>query len=64
MPEGIECRNLPDNIRLRYPVVLKVSDEKILHKTDIGGVKIGIRNREELKFEFKKMKDMFSESSF
>ncbi|MHB8360316.1 MAG: acetate--CoA ligase family protein [Thermoplasmataceae archaeon] len=64
VPEGIECKNLPDNIDLRYPVVLKVSDEKILHKTDIGGVKTGIRNREELQSEFKKMKDKFPESSF
>lgn len=32
-----------------YPVVLKVASPKILHKTDVGGVKIGIKTPGEVK---------------
>lgn len=32
-----------------YPVVLKVASPKILHKTDVGGVKTGIKSAEEVK---------------
>lgn len=32
-----------------YPVVLKVASPKILHKTDVGGVKIGIESTNEVK---------------
>lgn len=31
-----------------YPVVLKVSSPHILHKTDVGGVKIGLKSPEEV----------------
>jgi acetyltransferase len=34
--------------RIGYPVVLKIASPDILHKTDIGGVRIGLRNTEEL----------------
>lgn len=32
---------------MEFPVVLKIASDKILHKSDIGGVKVGIENREE-----------------
>lgn len=32
-----------------FPVVLKIASDKILHKSDIGGVKTGIQNTEETK---------------
>lgn len=32
-----------------YPVVLKIASDKILHKSDIGGVKVGIENDDEAK---------------
>lgn len=35
--------------RLRFPVVLKVSSSKFIHKTDVGGVALNIQNRTELK---------------
>lgn len=35
-----------------YPLVLKISSPDILHKTDIGGVRIGIENEKELKENF------------
>jgi len=48
-----------DKIDLRFPVALKVCSSKILHKTDVGGVKLNIKNMEELKDEFKKFKKKF-----
>jgi len=30
-----------------YPVVLKIASPKILHKTDVGGIKVGMESREE-----------------
>lgn len=32
---------------IKYPVVLKINSSEILHKSDVGGVKIGIKNRDE-----------------
>ncbi|MFZ5631407.1 MAG: acetate--CoA ligase alpha subunit [Bacillota bacterium] len=34
--------------KLGYPVVLKVASPKILHKTDVGGVKVGLNTAEEV----------------
>lgn len=41
---------------LRYPVVLK-TDEQIAHKTDVGGVKMGIGNDDELVAAYRSMAD-------
>jgi acyl-CoA synthetase (NDP forming) len=38
--------------KLGYPVVLKVVSEEIEHKTDFGGVKVGIKNKETLKLAY------------
>lgn len=38
--------------RIGYPLVLKVASPDILHKTDVGGVKIGIKNKQELRDSF------------
>ncbi|MFH2105852.1 MAG: acetate--CoA ligase family protein [Candidatus Micrarchaeota archaeon] len=38
--------------KLGYPVVLKVVSDEIEHKTDFGGVKVGIRNKETLKLAY------------
>ena len=35
-----------------YPVVLKVASPKIMHKTDVGGVKIGLSSAEEVRNGF------------
>jgi len=47
------------NLGLKFPVALKVCSSKILHKTDVGGVKLGIKNEEELKKTFKEFKAKF-----
>jgi acetyltransferase len=38
-----------------YPVVLKIASPDILHKTDVGGVKVGLRNAEELRDAYELM---------
>lgn len=40
----------------KYPVVLKVASDRVLHKTELGGVKTGIAGEKELRAAFKKMK--------
>jgi acyl-CoA synthetase (NDP forming) len=52
-PEDLE------NIGLKFPVALKVCSSKILHKTDVGGVKLGIQNMNELKKTFKEFRKKF-----
>ncbi|NIV14339.1 MAG: CoA-binding protein [Aliifodinibius sp.] len=38
-----------------YPIVLKIASPDILHKTDIGGVKVGLQNDEQLRDAFELM---------
>ena len=47
------------NIDLKFPVALKVCSSKILHKTDVGGVKLNIKDMEELKKTFKIFRKKF-----
>jgi acetyltransferase len=48
--EAIEIAN-----KIGYPVVLKIASPDILHKTDIGGVKVGLSNQEELRDAYELM---------
>lgn len=48
-----------DNINLKFPVALKVCSNKILHKTDVGGVKLNIKNQDELRQEFRAFRKKF-----
>lgn len=38
--------------KIGYPVVLKVASPKILHKTDVGGVKVGLNSPDEVRQGF------------
>lgn len=38
--------------RIGYPVVMKINSPDILHKTDVGGVKVGLKNAQEVKEAF------------
>jgi acetyltransferase len=40
-----------------FPVVLKIASPKIMHKTDVGGVKIGLSSREEVSRGFIEIMD-------
>ncbi|MFA6448929.1 MAG: acetate--CoA ligase family protein [bacterium] len=42
--------------KIKYPVVLKIVSDRVLHKTEIGGVAVGISNGRELKAAFSRMK--------
>jgi acetyltransferase len=41
--------------RIGYPVVLKIASPDILHKTDIGGVKVDLENAEDVRDAFELM---------
>jgi acetyltransferase len=41
--------------QIGYPVVLKIASPDILHKTDVGGVKIGLQNSEDVRDAFELM---------
>ena len=38
--------------QLGYPVVLKIWSPEIIHKSDVGGVKVGLNNRQEVRDAF------------
>lgn len=46
--------------KLGFPLVMKVVSPQILHKTDVGGVKVGLENKKEVKKAFT---DMYSRLS-
>lgn len=52
------------DISLKFPVALKVCSSDILHKTDVGGVKLDIKDMEDLKNTFKKFKKKFPNEKF
>jgi acetyl-CoA synthetase (ADP-forming) len=47
--------------KIGFPVVIKVSSQDIIHKSDIGGVVTGIRNINDLETEFKQMQQRISQ---
>ncbi len=61
-PTGMVLKELPANPGLKFPVVMKVSDPNILHKSDVGGVKVGIKGIAALRKEFRDMRKKFPDS--
>lgn len=52
VPNGIYVRRgeeIPSMITLKYPLVVKVSSSMIVSKTDVNGVRLGIKNEEEMR---------------
>ncbi len=47
------------SLSVKYPVALKVCSSKILHKTEVGGVRLNIQNLEELKRVFQEFRRKF-----
>ena len=43
--------------QLKYPVVLKLLSETITHKSDIGGVKLNLRNEQQVRDAYKEIYD-------
>jgi len=48
-----------ESLGLKFPVALKVCSSKILHKTEVGGVKLGINDMVDLEKTFKYFKKKF-----
>jgi acyl-CoA synthetase (NDP forming) len=46
-------------LSVRFPIALKVCSSKILHKTDVGGVRLNIQNSDELKKSFREFRQKF-----
>lgn len=46
-----------------YPLAMKITSEDILHKTDVGGVVVNIRNAEELKLKYQSMMQTVAEKA-
>lgn len=46
-----ECARAAEEIG--YPVVMKIASPDIIHKSDAGGVKVGVKNDEELRSAFR-----------
>ena len=38
--------------KIGYPVVMKISSKDVVHKSDSGGVKVNLKNDEEVKDAF------------
>lgn len=53
-----------ERLNVRFPVALKVCSSKILHKTDVGGVQLNIRNIDELRNTFRTFKKKFPTEDF
>lgn len=51
-----EAKNVDEAVALAeeigYPVVMKLNSKKISHKTDVGGVRVGIKDAEQLRAEY------------
>jgi acyl-CoA synthetase (NDP forming) len=48
-----------DKLSVKFPVALKVCSPKILHKTDVGGVKLDIQDIDELRKVFREFRKKF-----
>jgi acetyl coenzyme A synthetase (ADP forming)-like protein len=59
VPKSALAKNADEAVylaeRIGYPVVLKIASPDILHKTDIGGVKVGLQNADQLRDAFELM---------
>ena len=53
-----------ESLGLTFPVALKVCSRQILHKTDVDGVKLSIRDIHELKQVFKEFRGRFPKENF
>jgi acetyltransferase len=59
VPEHSHAKDLGQALKaaqkIGYPVVLKIVSPDILHKTDVGGVKVGIQDANELRRAYEEM---------
>lgn len=53
-----------EKLKLKFPVALKVCSSMILHKTDVGGIKLDIKDINDLKKTFEDFKKKFPKEKF
>ena len=53
-----------NDLDLNYPLALKVSSPKILHKTDMGAIALNIKNKEELIEKYNELRRKFKKETF
>ncbi len=58
----IESEGEIESLNLKFPVVVKASSPKILHKTDIGAVRLNIKDKDELKAVVREFKEKFPDA--
>lgn len=65
VPESRVLGNIKelDGIKVKFPVVMKVSSPEILHKTDVGGVILNVLDRDGLEKGFKELKGKFPDAN-
>ncbi len=57
-----DCRDaIPAAEEIGYPVVLKIVSQAVIHKTDLGGVILNLKNKEEVEKASNKIADKFKE---
>ncbi len=66
VPRGKVCRNAGEADGFarasRFPLVLKMASDRLLHKTEIGGVRLNISSMEELLEAFDSMRRRFEDT--
>src|SRR5690348_14419127 len=59
VPQFALVQNVDDAVReansIGYPIVAKIVSPQILHKTDVGGVKVDLKNEADVKSAFNDM---------
>jgi len=63
--KSIVLRNIEEveNIDFAFPIVAKIDNDKIIHKSDVGGVILNIENKHDLIEVFKNLINKFPESN-
>jgi 4-hydroxybutyryl-CoA synthetase (ADP-forming) len=55
-PKSYLCTNEEECVKraeeIGYPVVMKIVSQDIIHKSDAGGVKVGLKNKQQVSFSF------------
>jgi 4-hydroxybutyryl-CoA synthetase (ADP-forming) len=59
IPKSILAKKAKEAIqaakKIGYPIVMKITSPQIIHKSDAGGVKVGLKNTQEVKAAFKEI---------
>lgn len=57
-PKSVFAKSVSDAVKQAkniYPLAMKIASPDIIHKSDVGGVKINIKNEKELRTEYREM---------